>query len=96
MLRFSALQELYSTFCLFIFPTFSCIIINNKGCNAMLKFEKGFTSVNKTFRIPVNIVEQLEQLAGEYNTSMNRIVVQCLQYALENSTAGESNEVPAD
>ena len=48
----------------------------------MLELEKGFESVNKTFRIPVNIVEQLDRLAGEYNTSMNKIVVQCLQYAL--------------
>ena len=50
----------------------------------MLELEKGFESVNKTFRIPVNIVEQLDSLAGEYNTSMNKIVVQCLQYALDN------------
>ncbi len=50
----------------------------------MLELEKGFESVNKTFRIPVNIVEQLDRLAGEYNTSMNKIVVQCLQYALDN------------
>ena len=50
----------------------------------MLEFEKGFESVNKTFRIPVHIVEQLEQLAGKYNTSVNKIVIQCLEYALEN------------
>lgn len=47
----------------------------------MLEIEKGFESVNKTFRIPVNIVDQLDRLAGKYNTSMNKIVVQCLQYA---------------
>ncbi len=28
----------------------------------MLELEKGFESVNKTFRIPVNIVEQLDQI----------------------------------
>lgn len=50
----------------------------------MLEFEKGFESVNKTFRIPVHIVEQLEKLAGKYNTSVNKIVIQCLEYALEN------------
>ena len=41
----------------------------------MLEFEKDFESVNKTFRIPVHIVEQLEKLAEKYNTSMNKIVV---------------------
>lgn len=50
----------------------------------MLELEKGFESVDKTFRIPVNIIEQLDRLAGGYKTSMNKIVVQCLQYALDN------------
>ena len=38
----------------------------------MLELEKGIESVNKTFRIPVDIVEKLNSLAGEYNTSMNK------------------------
>ena len=50
----------------------------------MLEFEKGFESVNKTFRIPRPIVEELEMLAGKYNTSVNKIVIQCLEYALDN------------
>ena len=50
----------------------------------MLEFEKGFESVNKTFRIPLPVVEELERLAGKYNTSVNKIVVQCLEYALDN------------
>ncbi len=57
----------------------------------MLEFEKGFESVNKTFRLPVHIVEQLEQLAGEYNTSVNKIVIQCLEYALDNTANNENN-----
>ena len=59
----------------------------------MLEFEKGFETVNKTFRIPVEIADQLEQLAGKYNTSVNKIVIQCLEYALahtaENATQPE-------
>ncbi len=57
----------------------------------MLEFEKGFESVNKTFRLPVHIVEQLEQLAGEYNTSVNKIVIQCLEYALDNTANNEND-----
>ena len=57
----------------------------------MLEFEKGFESVNKTFRIPVHIVKQLEMLAGKYNTSMNKIVVQCLEYALDNISDSDSD-----
>ena len=58
----------------------------------MLEIEKGYESVNKTFRIPVNIVEQLERLAGENNTSVNKVVVQCLQYALDNISTGDSEK----
>ena len=61
----------------------------------MLELEKGFESVDKTFRIPVNIVEQLDRLASGYKTSMNKIVVQSLQYALDNlntdNTVADSN-----
>lgn len=56
----------------------------------MLELEKGFESVNKIFRIPVNIVEQLDCLASEYNTSMNKIVVQRLQYALDNLNTSDN------
>ena len=50
----------------------------------MFKIEKGYESVNKTFRIPVPMAEKLEKLAGKNNVSLNNIVVQCLTYALEN------------
>ena len=59
----------------------------------MLEIEKVYQSVTKTFRIPVNIVEQLEHLAGENNTSVNKVVVQCLQYALDNiATSGDEEK----
>lgn len=58
----------------------------------MLELEKGFESVNKTFRIPVNIVERLETLAGEYNTSVNKIVIQCLEYALDNLSDNDNTD----
>ena len=58
----------------------------------MLEIEKGYASVNKTFRIPANIVEQLERLAGENNTSVNKVVVQCLQYALDNISTETSDD----
>lgn len=58
----------------------------------MLELKKGFESVNKTFRIPVHIVDQLEQLAGNYNTSVNKIVIQCLEYALENISKETDDE----
>lgn len=49
----------------------------------MFKVEKEeFT--NKTFRMPNKLVEQLQSVAQEQGVSLNKLVVQCCQYALEN------------
>ena len=39
---------------------------------------------NKTFRMPVELVGQLEQLAQQNDISLNQLVIQCYQYDLEN------------
>ena len=49
----------------------------------MLKIPKGYDSVSKTFRLPVALVEQMELLAASNKISLNKLVVQCLQYAME-------------
>lgn len=40
--------------------------------------------VSKTFRIPVSLLKQLEIVAQEKKVSMNYLVVQCCEYALQN------------
>lgn len=40
--------------------------------------------VNKTFRMPLELVKKLEILAQEKNVSLNNLVIQCCQYALNN------------
>ncbi|MDE7424114.1 MAG: hypothetical protein K2N51_10510 [Lachnospiraceae bacterium] len=40
--------------------------------------------VNKTFRLPVTLVQQLEQLAQNKDVSLNQLVIQCCEYALSN------------
>lgn len=40
--------------------------------------------INKTFRMPVALIKKLEQLAQEKNVSLNNLVIQCCEYALEN------------
>ncbi len=45
--------------------------------------------VNKTFRLPVELVKKLEVLAQEKNVSLNNLVVQCCEYALENLESGD-------
>lgn len=47
----------------------------------MFKIEK-IETVNKTFRIPVSLAQKLQQVAQEQEISMNNLVVQCCEYAL--------------
>ncbi|MDE6746153.1 MAG: Arc family DNA-binding protein [Oscillospiraceae bacterium] len=47
--------------------------------------------VNKTFRLPEEIVEKLDAIAGKNGLSLNRLVIQCLEYALENI---DKNDLP--
>ena len=46
---------------------------------------------NKTFRLPVELVEKMEVLAQNKGVSLNNLVIQCCEYALENidSTSDE-------
>lgn len=41
-------------------------------------------TVSKTFRMPKELLEQLEQLSIEENISLSKIVIQCCEYALKN------------
>lgn len=53
-----------------------------RGDNVFKVEKEEFT--NKTFRMPNKLVEQLQSVAQEQGVSLNKLVVQCCQYALEN------------
>ena len=55
----------------------------------MLKIPKGYDSISKTFRLPVELVEEMEELAFKNKISLNKLVVQCLIYAMENIEKAE-------
>lgn len=38
--------------------------------------------VNKTFRMNKKLVDQLEKICDEKNISLNKLVVKCIEYAL--------------
>lgn len=40
--------------------------------------------INKTFRLPADLVEEMLKLAQNKNISLNSLVRQCCEYALEN------------
>ena len=41
-------------------------------------------SSNKTIRMPDELIDELQRLADENNTSFNQVVVQCCQFVLQN------------
>ena len=54
----------------------------------MFEIDKNET-INKTFRIPVNLAQKLQKIAQEQGVSMNSLVVQCCEYALKNMKSKE-------
>ena len=56
-----------------------------KAVGTMFKVKKEATDYeNKSLRLPKEIIDQVQQLAEENNTSFNKVVIQCIEYALEN------------
>lgn len=52
---------------------------------------KKIEHTNKTFRMPTELVKKLEVLAQEKRISLNNLVIQCCEYALENIDTIENN-----
>lgn len=49
--------------------------------------------INKTFRMPLELVKKLEILAQEKQVSLNNLIIQCCEYALDNiSSSDEENK----
>ena len=48
----------------------------------MFKVEKT-EMVNKTFRLPLTLVQELQTIAQNKNVSLNNLVLQCCEYALK-------------
>ncbi|MBO5207527.1 MAG: hypothetical protein J6K44_01365 [Clostridia bacterium] len=49
--------------------------------------------INKTLRLPLELVRRLEKVAQDKNVSLNSLVIQCCEYALDNlDCANSSNE----
>jgi len=50
----------------------------------MFKIRKGYDSESKTFRLPIELIEKLNVLAMQNKLSLNQLVIQCLNYAVDN------------
>jgi predicted HicB family RNase H-like nuclease len=50
----------------------------------MFKIQKGYDSESKSFRLPIDLLERLNELATQNKISLNKLVIQCLNYAVDN------------
>ena len=41
--------------------------------------------INKTFRIPVKLADRMYKICNDKNISLNKLIVKCIEYALDNS-----------
>ena len=48
----------------------------------MFVVKKNSEMINKTFRLPVDLVERLTEVAKAQDVSVNNLVQQCCEYAL--------------
>lgn len=48
----------------------------------MFKIEKP-EMINKTFRLPLKLVQELQTLAQNKGVSLNNLVLQCCEYAIK-------------
>lgn len=51
--------------------------------NKRFKIEKP-EMVNKTFRLPKDLVQKMQKIAQNKEVSLNNLVVQCCEFALKN------------
>lgn len=50
----------------------------------MFKLHKESTDYeNKSVRLPVDLIEEVQRQATKNNLSFNRVVIECIRYALE-------------
>lgn len=59
----------------------------------MFKIQKGYDTVSKTFRLPVELVDKLDSLAFKNNLSLNQLIIQCLKYAIDNLDEEEQESI---
>ena len=51
----------------------------------MFKLKKEDTEYeNKSLRLPKDLIDEVQALANKNNLSFNKVVIQCIEYALDN------------
>ena len=61
----------------------------------MFKLKKDYDDYEyKSLRLPTYLVNQVQGLATKNNLSFNRVITQCVEYALLHMEEDEDNEQP--
>ena len=58
----------------------------------MFTIKQGDYTVTKSMRMPQRMIERLERLAAENNVTFTQLVLQCLEYALDNMDPASGEE----
>ncbi len=63
------------------------VTILYEGENAMFQVRQTEEMINKTFRLPQSLLDELTKVAEHERVSVNNLVRQCCEYALANMKA---------
>lgn len=56
----------------------------------MFKLKKEYVEYeNKSLRLPKDLITKVQELANKNNMSFNRVIIQCIEYALDNAEESE-------
>ncbi len=56
----------------------------------MFKLKKEYVEYeNKSLRLPKDLIAKAQELANKNNMSFNRVIIQCIEYALDNVEESE-------
>ncbi len=44
---------------------------------------------NKSLRLPKDLITKVQELADKNNMSFNKVIIQCIEYALDNAEESE-------
>ena len=59
----------------------------------MFKLKREYTEYeNKSLRLPKDLIEKVQALANENQMSFNKVVIQCIEYALGNMERNVDNK----
>ena len=63
------------------------VTIFYEGENVMFQVRQTEEMINKTFRLPASLLDELAKVAEHEKVSVNNLVRQCCEYALANMKA---------